>query len=102
MKHQFDTENAKKYGLKEAILIEFFKHHISKNHPDIKEHKGRKYFKVSGPSLYNCFYFLSRRTVERTLVNLILKEVLVRENLNNNSFEKQLWYAFKNECKFLD
>ena len=102
MQHIFDSENAKKYGLKEAIIIEYFRHHILKKHPSIKLYDSKRFIKASCPALHKAFYFFSERIIERTLISLLMQEVLVKADLSDDPFDKSLWYAFKNEYKFID
>lgn len=102
MQHTFDSENAKKFGLKEAIIIEYFKHHILKKHPSIKLYDAKRFLKASCPTLHKAFYFFSERTIHKALASLVDQGVLVAADLNDDPFDKAFWYAFKNEGKFID
>lgn len=102
MNYSFSIEHAKQYGVDEAIMLHNFIFWITQNLANNKhQHDGRTWTYNTQNAFTRLFPFWSRDQVKRVLNSLINQGVLVTENYNKLSFDKTLWYAFKNENLFI-
>jgi len=102
MEHSFDIELAKKYGVKEAILIRHFQFWITKNKANgVNYYDGRTWTYNSIKAFQEIFPYLTERQIRYALDNLVKKGVLIKGNYNKSKYDHTLWYAFKDESIFL-
>lgn len=102
MIYSFDIEQAKEYGIDEAIMIQNFIFWISKNKVNEKHlHEGRTWTFNSKKAFSELFPFWKEYQIKRILKSLIEKGVLVTGNYNQIAYDRTLWYAFADEEKFL-
>ncbi|MDR2790243.1 MAG: hypothetical protein LBB59_04645 [Campylobacteraceae bacterium] len=98
MNYSFDIEDAKKYGVNEAIMINNFKFWIIKNHANNKHrYKDRTWTYNSLAALGELFPFWTVRQIRYTLESLINQGILIFDNFNEDKRDRTLWYAFKDE-----
>lgn len=98
MVHSFDVENAKKYGLLEAVLISNFEFWIAKNKANEMNFFDGKYWVYnSARALTELFPYASEQQIKRALHHLKEKNVLISGNYNKNSYDRTLWYTFSDE-----
>lgn len=107
MIYNFDDHEANDYGVFEAIVIYNLRFWIIKNKANNK-HQFRGEDEIIRTWTYNSqeafqkiFWFWTKDQVRRILERLLEKEVIVKGNFNDNSYNKTAWYAFKDEGKFL-
>jgi hypothetical protein len=102
MEYSFDIEVAKKYGVDEAIMIKNFQFWIMKNKANNKNfHDGRTWTYNSTRAFSELFIFWTEKQIRRILKSLIDKEVILTGNYNKISYDRTLWYAFRDENEFI-
>ena len=96
MEHSFDVEEAVAFGVHEAVIIRHFRFWITKNRADKRHfHDGRTW-----ETLARCsFPYLTEHQLRRIMHKLTSGEdsVMVKGYHNQDSFDRTLWYAFRNE-----
>ena len=111
MIHSFDTENAIKYGLHEAIILNNLIFWVNENKAN-----GRNYHEVSEklyPELtgeyrtwtFNSvkafqllFPYLSAKQIRSSLDNLCENGILIKGCYSINGYDRTNWYAFRDEA----
>lgn len=98
MIHNFDTEDAKKYGVLEAILLSNFRFWISYNKANKRHfYDGRFWTFNSVAAFEELFPYLTYNQIRRVIENLCNAGVLITGNYNNSSYDRTKWYAFFDE-----
>lgn len=96
------TVEAVKYGLREAIFIGYFRCWILHNKNNEKHfHDGHYWTYNSLDALVKQMPYLTRDQARQVLKSLKDQGVIITGNYNNISFDRTVWYAFKNEDEFL-
>lgn len=102
MNHSFDTQVAAEYGVFEAIMIENFKHWITKNKANEKHfYEGRTWTYNSVKAFSQIFHYLTPKQIRTTLDNLREREVIIAGNFNENKYDQTKWYSFVDEDKWI-
>lgn len=102
MVHQFDIEVAQEYGVIEAVFISNFQYWIWQNKANnLHEHDGRTWTYNSMKAFGELFPYLSTQTIRTTLKHLTEKDILLTANYNETTYDRTLWYAFKDEGRWL-
>ena len=92
---------AVKYGLDEAVIIQFLIHMIAQHkRMNRNQHEGRTWNYCSRRELAMQFAFWTEKEVRSRLDNLVKKGVLIKRNEGLHSWNKQNFYAFVNEEEF--
>jgi len=100
--HSFDVRLASLYGVHEAILINHFMFWISHNKRlDRNFREGRTWMYQSQEEIAAHYPYLNRKQVMLIVNKLVEFGVLIKGNFTKNKFDKTLWYAFKDEEKFI-
>jgi len=94
MNYNFDIEDAQKYGVNEAIMLNNFKFWLRKNHADqVNIHDGRVWTYNTKKAYTLLFPFWSEFQIKRILQSLIDQDVLMTGNYNKAGYDRTLWYA---------
>jgi hypothetical protein len=102
MNHSFNTENAKKYGIIEAILLENITYWIAKNKASGRHYYNGKWWTYNSAKAFNeIFNYISKASIKRALNHLIDLKVIKRGNFNKISYDRTSWYSIENECQYL-
>lgn len=99
---RFNTEEAKEYGINEAIIIEYIRCWISHNKKkklNFIEEKTWMYNTYS--EMASQFSFMNETQVRYALKKLINSGILITGNYNKFKYDRTTWYAFADEEKFL-
>lgn len=100
--YHFEVEDAVKYGISEAIIIQNFRYWINQNKANNRNfYDGNFWTYNSITALTKLFPFFSKRQIENTLNSLVNQGVLLKGNYNENQYDRTCWYAFKDEKNFL-
>ncbi len=100
--HFFDTGMAKKFGIREAIVIQHFQYWIGLNKKLNKNFReGRYWTYQSRKAIQAHLDYMSEKEIRCVCEELVLKGVLIVGNFNKKSIDKTLWYAFANEEEFI-
>lgn len=102
MEHSFNVELAKEYGLAEAVFIKNMQYWIIHNKANKRHfHKGRTWTYNSNSAYTELFPYLKTHKIRAIIKRLIDNGVIMKDNFNENSYDRTLWYAFKDEKRFL-
>jgi hypothetical protein len=101
--HQFDVDEAVKYGIECAILLQNIRFWLAKNKAN-KQHAYDGYYWTynSAAAFYELFPYLSRQSITRYLKKLCTVEVLKSANYNNLKYDQTLWYTIPAEFAIND
>ena len=103
MIYSFDAEIAAKYGIDEAIMIHNLQFWILKNRANGKHfYDGRTWTYNSVKAFAELFPFWKQGKVRQILDSLRDKGVIVTGNYNKSTYDRTMWYAFKNESEWLN
>lgn len=98
MIHSFDTEDAKKYGVIEAIVLSNFRFWISHNKANKRHFYDGRFWTFNSVSAFEeLFPYLTYNQIRRVIENLCNAGVLITGNYNNSSYDRTKWYAFFDE-----
>lgn len=98
MEHSFDVEIASKYGILEAILIKNIYYWIQKNKANDKHfYNGRYWTYNSVKAFQELFPYASIKKIRNALDRLEEKEIILKGNYNQNTYDRTLWYALTDE-----
>jgi hypothetical protein len=96
--HYFRLDDAAKYGLTEAIMLQNFRHWIGYNQANGKhQHDGKTWTYNSVKAFGAMFPYLTANQIRRCIESLIAQGVLVRGNYNESAYNKTSWFAFSDE-----
>ena len=102
MTHSFEVEIAKEYGIQEAIIIQNLQFWILKNIANKKNLiDGRTWTYCSAKAFEELFPYMSTQSLRTTLKHLKERGVIITGNFNDNTHDRTLWYAFKDENKWI-
>jgi len=94
MDHHFDTEEARKYGIEKAILLNNFRFWIAKNKANkSNEHEGRTWTYNSARAYEELFPYMKRQKVARILREMEEEGLILSGNYNINGYDRTKWYA---------
>lgn len=94
MTYNFDSELAQEYGVNEAIFIHNIFFWISHNAANNKHfHKGRYWTYNSKMAFVKLFPFWTYDQVKKIIKNLTDKGVLLKDNFNEKTWDKTIWYS---------
>lgn len=100
--HHFDVDDAKTYGLEEAIFIDHLAHWIRGNrYRGVNLREGRTWTYNSVRAYLLHFPYWSQDTIRRVITSLIEKNVIMRGEFNENPYDRTKWYAFVDEARFV-
>lgn len=94
MIHSFDIEDAKKYGVTEAIILYNLRFWIEKNKANEKHfYDGRYWTYNSVKAFEELFPYLTYRNIRSAIDKLIEFKVIITGNYNQSSYDRTRWFA---------
>jgi hypothetical protein len=100
--HSFEIEDAMRFGIAEAILIQNLRFWIQHNRANGRhEHDGRTWTFNSAKAFETLFPYMTRDQIKRTLRKLVERDVLLSRTLSKNAWDRTNWYAFEDEAGML-
>ena len=100
---EFRTEDACKYGDREAVMISYFRYWIAKNKANNKHYYDGRYWTYSSISAFKKILpFYSEWQIRNILASLVKNEVIQEGNFNKAGYDRTKWYSFVDEAAFLD
>ena len=100
--HSFDTNYAIAFGVNEAIMIRNLQHFIGANaNRGHNYHDGRFWTYDRLQDFEAHFPYWSTQTIRTIIKSLISQGVLIKGDYNKNWSNRTVWYAFKDQYKFL-
>ncbi len=99
--HSFNADIASKYGVPEAIIIQYIAYWIDFNIRTGKnQHDGHTWMYETRKDMSAHFPYFSPDQIRRITDKLVIKGVLIKGNFNKTAIDKTIWYAFKNQKMF--
>lgn len=96
--YSFDTEHAKNYGTNEAVILYNIIFWVKKNKANNKHlHHGKHWTYNSIQAFNELFDFLTKDQVRRCMERLEAKRAIIKDNFNENSYDRTLWYTLSDE-----
>lgn len=90
----FDSEVARKFGLKEAILFSHIAYWVAKNEANEKHfHEGRYWTYNSVNAFAKMFPFFSPKQLRTAIESLETQGLIITGNYNNEVLDRTTWYA---------
>lgn len=103
MNHSFNIENAKKYGVDCAVIIENMAFWIAKNKANKKHfYEGRTWTYNSVKAFSELFPYWNEKQISRILKKLEDEKIIISGNYNKSAYDRTKWYAFSDETIFLN
>jgi DnaD/phage-associated family protein len=94
MNYSFNIDDAKKYGVDEAIMLSNFRFWILKNKANgTNFYEGRYWTFNSMKAFEELFPFWSYKQIRRILNNLEDSRAIVTGNFNKKAYDRTKWYA---------
>lgn len=100
--HSFDIKIASEFSVVEAIIIHHFQYWINFNRQICRNlHEGRFWSFQTLDEICAHFPYFQRGQVERIINKLVESGVLLKGNFNKKKYDRTVWYAFKDQEKYL-
>lgn len=100
MKHLFDVEIAKQYGVNPAILLENLGYWIKQNEANEVNFYDGNYWTFNSRRAYReLFPYMSERQIDTAFRKLIDDGLVVTGNYNKVAYDRTLWYALTQKGK---
>ena len=102
MRHSFNTDVAERYGLQEAILLDWIVFWLVENERNERNfYEGRCWVFNSAKALAEKFHYLTPNTIQKTLKRLEDAGIIISGNFNKNKFDRTKWYSIADEYRYL-
>ena len=100
MKHIFDVDIAKKYGVNAAILLENIGYWIKQNEANETNFYDGTYWTFNSRRAYKeLFPYMSERQINTAFQKLIDDGLIMTGNYNKLAYDRTLWYALTQKGK---
>lgn len=97
MTHHFEVEDAKKYGIECAVILNNIRFWIEKNKANkVHFYKERYWTYNSAKAFSELFPYLSSTQIARHLRKLEELGVIISDNFNAAGYDKTKWYSLEN------
>jgi uncharacterized phage protein (TIGR02220 family) len=94
MKHIFDVEIAKKYGINVAVILENMSYWIKKNEANDKHFYEGKYWTYNSiKAFHEMFPYMSERQISYCLNKMVELGLIEKGNFNKLKYDQTCWYA---------
>ena len=101
MQHHFEVEEANKYGIEEAILLNHLRFWLDKNKANQKNiHEGYIWTYNSARAFAEIFPYIGDRKIARLLNRLEDLGIVKSGCFNTNTYDHTKWYSIVNEYSF--
>ena len=101
--HAFNVEEAERYGVNKAILLQHIRFWVSENKgKDSHTHDGKTWMYQSAADMHKHFPYWSRLKIHRMLASMEEEGLIVSGNYNKLGFDRTKWYTLtdKTQCSF--
>lgn len=100
MKHIFDVDIAKRYGINAAVLLENIGYWIKQNEANETNFYDGRYWTFNSRRAYReLFPYMSERQINTAFDKLISDGLIVTGNYNKLAYDRTLWYALTQKGK---
>ena len=94
MKHIFDVDIAKEYGVNEAVILESMNYWIQKNKANGKHfYEGEYWTYNSVKAFHEMFPYMTERQISYCLNKMVEKGLIKKGNFNKLKYDQTCWYA---------
>lgn len=94
MNHSFNVEIAKKYGIKEAIILEHLYFWVKKNEANEENFYAGRYWTYNTIKAFaTLFPYFTARQINYALEKLVDYGLIIKGNYNKSAYDRTLWYA---------
>lgn len=101
--HTFNIEDAKKYGVDDAVLLANIRYWTDYNEANgLNFHDGRYWTYNSKKAFADLFPYWSEKQVRRILENLLEQGAITSGHYNKSKYDRTLWYAINEESTGLN
>ena len=98
MEHSFDIEVAKRYGVDEAIFIQYLYFWLAKNRANGRHYYDGRYWTYnSARALAELFPYWSEDKIQRMIQRMKKQGLLLTGNYNGSRFDRTQWYTLSDE-----
>ena len=100
MKHIFDVDIARKYGVNAAVLLENIGYWIKQNEANDVNYFDGYYWTFNSRRAYReLFPYMSERQIATAFEKLIADGLIITGNYNKVAYDRTLWYALTQKGK---
>ncbi len=100
MKHIFDVDIARKYGVNAAVLLENIGYWIKQNEANEVNYYDGYYWTFNSRRAYReLFPYMSERQIATAFEKLIADGLIITGNYNKVAYDRTLWYALTEKGK---
>ena len=100
MKHIFDVDIAKRYGVNAAVLLENIGYWIKQQEANETNFYDGRYWMFNSRRAYReLFPYMSERQIATAFEKLIADGLIVTGNYNQVAYDRTLWYALTEKGK---
>lgn len=100
MKHIFDVDIAKQYGVNAAVLLENIGYWIKQNEANETNFYDGHYWTFNSRRAYReLFPYMSERQISTAFEKLIADGLIITGNYNKVAYDRTLWYALTQKGK---
>ena len=101
--HGFNVEEAHKYGVEKAILLQHIRFWCVQNKgKDTHEHDGLVYMYQSAQDMHKHYPYWSRQKISRLLRDMEAEGIIKSGNFNKFAYDQTKWYTINIECSKLN
>lgn len=94
MKHIFDVNVAKEYGVNEAVILESMNYWIQKNKANDKHfYEGEYWTYNSIKAFHEMFPYMTERQISYCLNKMVEKGLIKKGNFNKLQYDRTCWYT---------
>jgi len=94
MEHHFNTEEAAKYGIEAAVILNNLRFWVDKNKANNRHfYDGRYWTYNSVKAFAELFPYMSQGVIRRALEKLESEGLIITGNYNQSSYDRTKWYA---------
>lgn len=90
----FDKNIAVRYGVRNAVVMQYVLENILNNEDDVMEMNGDMWYRSSAVITANILPFYSKDQILRSFNHLVKCGVLKKKKLSKSKFDHTNWYAF--------
>lgn len=102
MRHSFNTDVAERYGIQEAVLLDWLAFWLVENERNERNfYEGRYWVFNSAKALADKFHYITPNVIQKILKKLEDAGIIISGNFNKNKFDRTKWYSIADEYRYL-
>lgn len=97
MKHYFDVDIAKKYGIQCAVILENLYFWIEKNKANERHFYDGHYWTYNSKKAFSeLLPYMTPKQIDYAIKKMVEAKILITGNYNKSAYDRTLWYAITN------